>query len=116
MFCGDWLHRRELLSPNKLALIDAESGDLEITYRQWNCRVNRMVNSFQQKLGIEEGDRISIYSVNRMEYLEVMFACNELRPKLNSVEKYLSLDVWGTACVYWGLYESRPDETEGIDG
>jgi fatty-acyl-CoA synthase len=78
MFYSDWLYRRESLSPNKVALIDAENGDLAITYRQWNRQVNRMANFFQQKLGINKGDHISIYSVNRMEYLDAIFACNKL--------------------------------------
>jgi fatty-acyl-CoA synthase len=78
MFYGDWLHRREQLSPNKIALIDAENGDFEISYRQWNARANRLANFLREKLGIEKGDRISIYSVNRMEYLDLLFACNKL--------------------------------------
>jgi fatty-acyl-CoA synthase len=78
MFYGDWLHRREQLSPDKVALIDAENGDAEISYRQWNSRVNRLANFLQERLGIEKGDRISIYSVNRMEYLDTLFACNKL--------------------------------------
>jgi len=87
MFYGDWLRRRELLSPNKLALIDAESGDLEITYRQWNCWVNRMANFFRQKLGAKKGDRISINSINRIEYLDVLFACDKVDKKC-LVEQY----------------------------
>ncbi|NJD59086.1 MAG: long-chain fatty acid--CoA ligase, partial [Anaerolineae bacterium] len=78
MFFGDWLYRRELLSPDKIALIDAEHGNLEITYQLWNHRVNRMANFFQQALGIGNGDRICIYSLNRMEYLDTIFACNKL--------------------------------------
>jgi 3-oxoacyl-[acyl-carrier protein] reductase len=77
MFYGDWLHQRELLSPNKIALVDAENGDIEISYRQWNCRVNRLAHFFQGKLGIEKGNRISISSVNRVEYLDALFACNQ---------------------------------------
>jgi fatty-acyl-CoA synthase len=78
MFYGDWLYRRELLSPDKVALIDWENGNQEITYQQWNHRVNRMANFFHQALGIEKGDRISIYSINRIEYLDTIFACNKL--------------------------------------
>ena len=78
MFYGDWLYRREQLSPNATALIDAERDNLKISYRQWNARVNRMANFFKDQLGIKKGDRLSIYSVNRMAYLDTIFACNKL--------------------------------------
>jgi fatty-acyl-CoA synthase len=90
MFYGDWLHRRELLSPNKIALVDSENGDLEISYRQWNHRVNRMANFFLDKLGVKKGDRLSIYSRNRMEYLDLLFACNKLGAILQVINWRLS--------------------------
>jgi len=34
MFFGDWLQRREMLSPNKIALIDAINDNPPITYRE----------------------------------------------------------------------------------
>jgi fatty-acyl-CoA synthase len=85
MFYGDWLYRRETLSPNKVAIIDAMQGDGEITYLQWNRRVNQMANFFRQKLGIEKGDRISIYASNRLEYLDALFAANKLGATLQVV-------------------------------
>ncbi len=36
MFFGDWLQRRERLSPNKVALIDTINNDQALSYRQWN--------------------------------------------------------------------------------
>jgi len=36
MFFGDWLRWREMLSPNKPALIDAINDNQPITFRQWN--------------------------------------------------------------------------------
>ena len=78
MFYGDWLYRREQLSPNDIALIDAEQGNQRISYRQWNARVNRMAHFFKHRLGIKKGDRLSIYSVNRVDYLDTIFACNKL--------------------------------------
>jgi fatty-acyl-CoA synthase len=92
MFYSDWLHRREQLSPNKVALIDSENDDLEISYRQWNRRVNRMANFFRSKLGVAQGDRISIYSVNRMEYLDALFACNKLGAILQVINWRLTVE------------------------
>jgi fatty-acyl-CoA synthase len=77
MFFGDWLHRRELLSPNKVAIIDALHSDQPLTYSEWNHRVNQLANFFRDKLGIQKGDRISILALNRVEYLDALFACNK---------------------------------------
>jgi fatty-acyl-CoA synthase len=78
MFYGDWLYRRELLSPNKVALIDAINHNQPITYEEWNRRVNQLANFLHEKLGIRKGDRLSIYALNRVEYLDALFACNKL--------------------------------------
>jgi fatty-acyl-CoA synthase len=78
MFFGDWLQRREQLSPNKVALIDAINDNRPITYREWNQQTNQLANFFQDGLGIGQGDRVSIYAMNRIEYLDALFACNKL--------------------------------------
>ena len=36
MYIGDWLARREMLTPDKVALIDAQHDYRSITYREWN--------------------------------------------------------------------------------
>jgi fatty-acyl-CoA synthase len=78
MFFGDWLQRRAMLSPNKVALIDAVNGNQPITYGDWNQRANQLAHFFRNALGIRKGDRVSIYSMNRVEYLDALFACNKL--------------------------------------
>jgi fatty-acyl-CoA synthase len=78
MFYGDWLFRRELLSPNKVALIDTINKNQFITYLEWNRRVNQFANFLYDGLGIRKGDRLSIYASNRVEYLDTLFACNKL--------------------------------------
>ncbi len=85
MFFGDWLQRREMLSPNKIALIDAINGNQPITYREWNQRVNRFANFLRDGMGIHKGDRVSIYAMNRVEYLNALFACNKLGAILHVV-------------------------------
>lgn len=78
MFFGDWLQRRDMLSPNKVACIDAINDNRPITYREWNQQANQLANFFRDGLGIRKGDRVSIYSGNRVEYLDALFACNKL--------------------------------------
>ena len=78
MFFGDWLQRREQLSPDRVALIDAVNGDQCITYLEWNRRANQLASFLRDGLGIGKGDRVSIYAMNRIEYLDALFACNKL--------------------------------------
>ncbi len=51
----DWLQRREMLSPNRIALIDAISYNQSITYREWNQQTNQLANFFQDGLGVRKG-------------------------------------------------------------
>jgi fatty-acyl-CoA synthase len=97
MYYEDWLQRREMLSPNKVALIDAVNGNRPITYREWNHQVNRLANFLRESLAIRRGDRISIYAMNRVEYLDALFACNKLGAILHVIN--------------WRL---QPRELEGI--
>ena len=50
MFCGDWLQRREMLSPNKVSLVDAVNDNRPITYREWNQTTNQLANLLREKL------------------------------------------------------------------
>ena len=80
MFIGDWLARREMLTPNKVALIDAQRDYQPITYRAWNRAANQTAN-FLRELGVH---------------------CKALSPQLpNLISPYLRA-VWD-ACVQGGL-------------
>lgn len=91
MFFGDWLQRREMLSPNKIALIDAINGNEPITYQEWNHQANQFANFFRDRLGIRKGDRVSIYAMNRVAYLDALFACNKLGAILHVVNWRLTV-------------------------
>ena len=91
MFFGDWLQRREMLSPHKVALIDAIHDDRAITYREWNRQANRLANFFRDGLEIRKGERVSIYAMNRVEYLDALFACNKLGAILHVVNWRLNV-------------------------
>ena len=77
MFIGDWLARREILSPNKVALIDAERDFQPITYREWNHSANRTAH-WLRALGVAQGDLVAVLSMNCVEYLDLWFACGKL--------------------------------------
>ncbi len=74
----DWLGRRELLTPNKVALVDTLHGNRRITYREWNHSANRTANFLRKRLGVQKGDRVAVLAMNGVEYLDIWFACNKL--------------------------------------
>ncbi len=84
MFLGDWLGRRAWLTPDKLALVDATSGNRPITYRQWNLAANRSAQLLKT-LGVGKGDRVAILAHNCVEYLDIWFACGKLGAVLQTL-------------------------------
>jgi fatty-acyl-CoA synthase len=79
VYIGDYLGRRELYSPEKLAIIDVgKSPELRLTYRQWNERVNRFANWLQRVAGIGKGDRVAILARDGVEHLDCLYACSKL--------------------------------------
>jgi len=77
MLIGDWVGRRAMLSPDKVALIDAIHGGAAITYRTWNRAANRAAH-FLSALGVMKGDRVAVLAHNSVEYLDLWFACGKL--------------------------------------
>jgi fatty-acyl-CoA synthase len=79
MYIGDYLGRREIYSPDKLAIIDVgKSPELRLTYRQWNERVNRLANWLRDVVGIGKGDRVGILARDGVEHLDYYYACGKL--------------------------------------
>jgi fatty-acyl-CoA synthase len=78
MYIGDYLGRREIYSPDKLAIIDAgKDPELRLTYRQWNERVKRLAN-WLRSVGVSKGDRVSILARDGIEHLDLFYACGKL--------------------------------------
>jgi fatty-acyl-CoA synthase len=79
MYIGDYLGRREIYSPDRLAIIDAgKEPELRLTYRQWNRRVNRLANWLRHEAGVEKGDRVAILARDGIEHLDLFHACSKL--------------------------------------
>jgi fatty-acyl-CoA synthase len=79
MYIGDYLGRREIYSPDKLAIIDAGKGpELRLTYREWNQRVNRFANWLKDAAGIGYRDRVAILARDGIEHLDLIYACGKL--------------------------------------
>jgi fatty-acyl-CoA synthase len=77
MLVGDWLAKRELLTPDKVALIDAATGERR-TYREWNARANAAARLLREEHGVQKGDRVAVLALNCPEYLDVLFAAGKL--------------------------------------
>ena len=79
MVIGDYLGRRELYSPEKLAIVDTgKEPEWRLTYRQMNERANRFANWLQSTAGIGRGDRVAILARDGVEHLDCFFACGKL--------------------------------------
>lgn len=78
MYIGDYLARRELYSPDKLAFIDAgKSPEWRLTFREANRRANRLANWLKSQ-GVGQGDRVAILARDGYEHLDLFFACSKL--------------------------------------
>ena len=79
MYIGDYLGRREIYSPDKLAIIDAgKQPELRLTWREWNRRVNRLANWLHDEAGVGKGDRVAILARDGIEHLDLLYACGKL--------------------------------------
>ncbi len=79
MYIGDYLGRREIYSPEKLAIIDAgKTPELRLTFRQWNRRVNQLAHWLQDEVGVGKGDRVAILARDGVEHLDCFYACGKL--------------------------------------
>jgi fatty-acyl-CoA synthase len=79
MYIGDYLGRREVYSPDKLAIVDVgKNPELRLTFRQWNRRVNRYANWLTDEADIGMGDRVAILARDGVEHLDSLYACGKL--------------------------------------
>lgn len=79
MYIGDYLGRREIYSPDKLAIIDAgKSPELRLTFQQWNRRANRLANWLRDGAGVRYRDRVAILAQDGVEHLDLFHACAKL--------------------------------------
>ncbi len=79
MYIGDYLGRREIYSPDKLAIIDVgKAPEMRLTYWEMNQRANRLANWLRGMAGVGKGDRVAILARDGVEHLACFFACGKL--------------------------------------
>ena len=88
-YAADWLDKRACLTPDRIALMDTIEA-VHVTFAQWNARANRTANLLES-LGVRRADLVSVYSVNRAEYLDLLFACGKLGAVLHNLNWRLTV-------------------------
>jgi acyl-CoA synthetase (AMP-forming)/AMP-acid ligase II len=95
-------------------------GDTVLTYREFNDRVNRLASALRQ-LGLEAGDRVAVFSPNRPEILETLFAVWKsglaavpMNFRLHRDEvRYILNHSEAKVLVYAGVYQDDIDRIAG---
>jgi len=80
MHAADLLSKRAELTPNRIALIELDTGK-RFTYAELNSRANRLANFLHDKLGVSKGDRVSILAKNSIAYVDLFYGL----PKIGAI-------------------------------
>lgn len=74
---GDYSGKKALLTPNLEAIFDPHTG-ARYTYQQIDERASRVATYLVDTLGIGKGDRVALIARNRMECIDLFFACGKI--------------------------------------
>lgn len=80
MHAADLLSKRAELTPDRVALVEVETG-CRYTYAQLNARANRLANFLRERLGVQPGDRVAILAKNSVVYLDLLYGL----PKIGAI-------------------------------
>ncbi|MCB8923799.1 MAG: long-chain fatty acid--CoA ligase [Ardenticatenaceae bacterium] len=72
MHSADLLTKRARLTPDREALLFAETGE-RFSYAELNERANRAANFLRDQCGIQGGDRVSILAHNGVHYIDLFY-------------------------------------------
>ncbi|MFX1496646.1 MAG: long-chain fatty acid--CoA ligase [Promethearchaeota archaeon] len=73
---GDWAEKRATLTPDREAIVDNIEKNL-YTYNDLNLRANRLAKVLLNE-GISKGDRVAMFSTNRIECIDLFLATGKL--------------------------------------
>lgn len=77
MSFNDWLSRRRLYTPRRVAVVDDATGR-HYSYGELDARATRVAQHLQSRVGVQPGDRVACLATNRIEYLDLYFACGKI--------------------------------------
>jgi fatty-acyl-CoA synthase len=72
---ADLIRRNASFTPDKPAIVFEGEA---ITYRQFAERIERAACALKAEYGVARGDRVAILSLNRPDYLVLLYACAQL--------------------------------------
>ncbi|MHA2024473.1 MAG: acyl-CoA synthetase [Candidatus Thorarchaeota archaeon] len=73
---GDWTGRRAQLTPNNEAIVD-NIQNKRYTFQEMDKRANQVARLLLDS-GVNKGDRVGVYSKNRFDFLDILFACGKI--------------------------------------
>ena len=80
MHAADLLSKRAHLTPERIALVELETGE-RYTYEKLNKRANRLANFLRDELGVQPGDRVSILAKNSIVFIDLFYGL----PKIGAI-------------------------------
>src|SRR5690242_16032527 len=75
MELSDLIERNAAFTPEKTAII---FGGERQSYAGFHARIERTARALKAEFGISRGDRVAILSLNRPDYLVLLYACARL--------------------------------------
>ena len=75
MDLSDLIERNAAFAPDKAALVF--EGEV-LTYAAFHARIVQTARALQSEFGVAKGDRVAILSLNRPDYLVLLYACARL--------------------------------------
>src|SRR5712664_1475226 len=75
MDLSDLIERNAAFTPDKAAIIfEGET----LSYAAFSARIEQAARALKAELGVSRGDRVAILSLNRPDYLVLLYACARL--------------------------------------
>src|SRR5665213_3402710 len=86
MNLSDLIERNAAFTPDKTAIIFEGEA---FSYRALHDRIEQAARALKAEFGVNRGDRVAILSLNRPDYLVLLYACARLDAILPELEKSL---------------------------
>ena len=74
---NDWLSRRQLYTPQRIGVVD-EAHNRRYSYTELDARATQLAIALQASFQLQAGDRVACLSNNRIEYIDLYFACGKI--------------------------------------
>jgi long-chain acyl-CoA synthetase len=100
---GLFLHRWASADPNRIGIIDAEHGDLGISYAELDDKASRVAAHLRSR-GASPGDRVAVYTDNGLEFVAAWFGaiyagCATLPIPVQSTAREIAFRLQHASCT-----------------